>query len=450
MTWLRGVVLAGTALAIATVATPALAQTSLQIPLQFDFLNSGAKSLALAGSFVGLADDASAAFANPAGLTQLARTEVSMELRGFRRESTVLERGRLSGGITNQGVDTVAGPRFANSAASHLGPGFLSVVYVPGRAAISADSTELPQRSWALAAYRHEFVRVDQRFLSQGVFQRDPTELTSRRDEPQEGVRQVSMTAYGVSAAWRLRSDLSVGAGVTLYEFDLESVFRRFLPADGFFGPPNFAMETGRATQSGHGVGLAPNVGVLWTRGPTRVGALYRHGASFDITTVAGTEQARSGQFRVPHRLALGASRQIRPSVLVAAEVTRIAYRRLRESFVTDQARFSGREASFTIDSGTEVHGGLQIARPWRFRPRFRAGAWFDPDHSVRFTPSEMSETPLDRLFDERLAAALSSGTREVHGTAGVGLTLTPRLDLHAGIDISSTGRVFSTSVIVK
>src|SRR5262249_4349067 len=54
------------------VAAPAaaFAQESLQIPLQFDFLNPGAKSLALAGSFVALADDATATFANPAGLVQ--------------------------------------------------------------------------------------------------------------------------------------------------------------------------------------------------------------------------------------------------------------------------------------------------------------------------------------------------------------------------------------------
>ena len=54
------------------------AQTSLQVPLQFDFVNPGAKSLALGGAFTGLADDATATFANPAGLTLLLGPELSL------------------------------------------------------------------------------------------------------------------------------------------------------------------------------------------------------------------------------------------------------------------------------------------------------------------------------------------------------------------------------------
>src|SRR5262245_33791118 len=75
----------------------ASAQNSLQIPLQFEFINPGAKSLALGGAFAGLADDATATFANPAGLTYLLGGELSMEVRGARSISPFLERGRLSG-----------------------------------------------------------------------------------------------------------------------------------------------------------------------------------------------------------------------------------------------------------------------------------------------------------------------------------------------------------------
>jgi len=74
-----------------------LAQTSLQIPLQFDFLNPGAKSLAVGGAFAGLADDATATFANPAGLTQLGASEVSIEFRGSWVTTQFLQAGRLSG-----------------------------------------------------------------------------------------------------------------------------------------------------------------------------------------------------------------------------------------------------------------------------------------------------------------------------------------------------------------
>ena len=106
----------------------ASAQTSLQIPLQFDFINPGAKSLALGGAFAGLADDATATFANPAGLPQLLASDVSVELRSSRVSTSFLRTGRLSGTISNQGIDTVQGPQFGDSVSSHVGVGFLAGV----------------------------------------------------------------------------------------------------------------------------------------------------------------------------------------------------------------------------------------------------------------------------------------------------------------------------------
>src|SRR5688572_23077717 len=51
--------------------------------LQFNFGNPGARSLGMGGAFLGLADDASAAEANPAGLTILRKPEVSVEGRNY-------------------------------------------------------------------------------------------------------------------------------------------------------------------------------------------------------------------------------------------------------------------------------------------------------------------------------------------------------------------------------
>src|SRR4029453_19508395 len=54
--------------------------------LQFNFGNPGARSLAMGGAFLGRADDASAAEANPAGLTILRKPEVSVELRNYEEQ----------------------------------------------------------------------------------------------------------------------------------------------------------------------------------------------------------------------------------------------------------------------------------------------------------------------------------------------------------------------------
>jgi long-chain fatty acid transport protein len=424
------------------VPAHALAQTSLQIPLQFDFVNPGAKSLAIGGAFAGLADDATATFANPAGLTQLNASEVSIEARGIRMPTKFLQSGRLSGPVTNQGDDTVAGAVFGDSVGSHFGAGFLAGVYTH------------PSHRWVIAAYRHELVRIDQSFLSNGVFQKDPTELNNQRDLPQQGTRQVSITGYGAAGSYKISQALAIGGSLTAYTFDMNSEFRRFRSTVGFFGPPNLNSLQGYASQSGNAVSWAPTLGVLAGRDQRRLGVVYRRGASFDMTTQTtapdGTLQSRAGVFRVPDTLALGASVRPTPLLTLAVEVTRLWYSRLREDFVTDQAAGSGRASSFSIDDGTEIHGGVQYAVPrWRGLPRFRAGAWFDPDHSVHFTRGA-GATATDRLFDELLSTALSTGKNQVHATGGVGLTLGPHIEFNAAFDVASTTRIFSSSLILR
>src|SRR5262245_52703480 len=200
------------------------AQTSLQIPLQFDFINPGAKSLALGGAFAGVADDATAAFSNPAGLTLLGGSEVSGELRGFRVSTPFLSAGRLSGSVTNLGVDTVAGPVFQDSVRSHVGVEYASLVY------------SRPSRQWVVAAFRREVARIDQSYVDDGAFQQDPNDVTSRRDFPQNLQREIAITGYGGSAAYKVTSSIAVGAGVTAYRFDIDTIVDRFF-SDGFFGP---------------------------------------------------------------------------------------------------------------------------------------------------------------------------------------------------------------------
>lgn len=76
--------IAVTAIALLAFSSPLLAQnTDIEAlsGLQFNFGNPGARSLGMGGAFMALADDASAAEANPAGLTILRKAEISIEGR---------------------------------------------------------------------------------------------------------------------------------------------------------------------------------------------------------------------------------------------------------------------------------------------------------------------------------------------------------------------------------
>src|SRR5690348_1460924 len=54
-------------------SAPALAVTNVEANAgpQFNFINPGARSLGMGGAFIGLADDSTAAYTNPAGLGQV-------------------------------------------------------------------------------------------------------------------------------------------------------------------------------------------------------------------------------------------------------------------------------------------------------------------------------------------------------------------------------------------
>src|SRR5260370_34870099 len=61
--------------------------------LQFNFGNPGARSLGMGGAFLGLADDASAAEANPAGLTILRKPEITIEGRNYQEQQVFTTSG---------------------------------------------------------------------------------------------------------------------------------------------------------------------------------------------------------------------------------------------------------------------------------------------------------------------------------------------------------------------
>jgi long-chain fatty acid transport protein len=435
-------------LAFALHVSDVFGQTAVQVPLQLDFVNPGAKTLALGGAFTGLADDATAGFANPAGLRELGRMEMSIEVRGRWLENSYLQRGRLSGAIFNEGNDVIAGPVFGKIRDNGIQIPYVSVVF------------PRPEQGWVIAGFRHELARIDQSSFSEGVFQKDPAEFTSRREFPQQLARQIAITQYGAAGAYEINPRLAVGGTLGVYTFDLLTDVRRF-DTIGFLGPPNLNVERSRATQEGENIAFAPTVGVRLCLKPcedrqemsTRFGAVYRRGPTFDFETEEGLDQ-RSNKFRVPDTFAAGVAVEIPQSgkrLLFSAEVKRLTYSRIFNDFIRDQTLATGVQDKVTINDGTEFHAGVQytLETP-AWLPRFRAGVWSDPDHSVKFVPGALAVNANTRITEELLSVALSTGKRLTHFTGGVGLTFSPTIEWNFGADFASNTTIVSTSVIVK
>ena len=95
------------------------------VPLQLSFSDPGARSMGFGGAFVALADDATAAFANPAGLVQLIRPEVSVEARSWSYSTPYTVGGRAEGLPSGSGLDSTVGLKTATSSYDATGLSFL-------------------------------------------------------------------------------------------------------------------------------------------------------------------------------------------------------------------------------------------------------------------------------------------------------------------------------------
>ena len=413
----------------------AFAQQSLQVPVQFDFLNPSARSLALGSAFVGLADDATAALVNPAGLIALSAKEVSIEGRYRRFTQPFLVAGRLSGATTGKGQDTRPGPVFDDMVDVNTGASFASFVY--------------PRRTLRFAAFRHELIRVDQDFSSIGVFQYPGFDT---RDTGVNATRTLKIDSYGGAVAIELPR-VWLGAGLMAQHFRLGFDLARFVARNDIFDAPDPTAEVFRFTQEGSDVGLGAMAGVMVPLPKGKIGVAYKRGARVDFSSTASglavnnVSRTTSATFKVPDTIAVGASALVlNDTLLFTAEYTRVLHSQLLNQYVdslVNRGESADRVANFTIDDSNEVHAGVEYIIPGPRHPGIRAGFWYDPDHSVHFRP-----TPANDPLDERIAAMLSSGKDQYHYTFGGLIGLHPKMDFSAAVDWASRSTLVSASII--
>ena len=414
------------------LADPAAAQSSLQVPIQFDFLNPSARSLALGSAFVGLADDATAALVNPAGLIQLTRKEISIEGRFRNLEQPFLVGGRLSGQPKGEGQDTVAGPVFETIADSAAGLGFASYVYPRGR--------------FRAAVFRHELIRVEQDFTSRGVFQNRGFD---NRDSAFDGLRTVTVDTYGASAAVEA-GPVWIGAGLLVHDFSLGFEFDRYVAVE-FSGVPDPQRSIFHFSQEGDETSIGAVVGVLVPMSTAKLGVSYKRAPRFGFSSFSGgrfgSQQTTEAEFKIPDVLAVGFSAAPTINFLITTEYTRVFHSQLRADYIdvlVNQGESRPRANRFSIDDTGEIHLGAEYLLPIARRPGIRAGVWFEPDHSVHYEP-----TPAYDFLDELIDVSLSSGRDLWHYTAGGRFALHPRVDFSAGVDYSARSTIVSISTII-
>ena len=393
--------------------------------------------MGLGGAFVALADDATATFANPAGLVQLVRPEVSIELRRRQYSTPFTTGGRAIGAPTGIGIDTVDGIRTADSDETASGVAYLSFVY--------------PGTRWSLAVYRHQLADFVVRTELDGLFGDLPAGVVGRYED-QRAVTELNIVGTGLSGAFRVSDQLSLGLGVTYFSTRVESdaaVYGLDRYPDTFFEANSFLPERLYAASSftADAGDWGVNLGFLWKIAEMwRVGGVYRQGPRVEyelITragpfnelpegTVLGAVTDRSIGF--PDVWGLGvAYRSSDDSLTVGFEWDLVEYSVIMETL--DSPLVDASQAA--LDDASELHLGFEyVFLATRPLIALRGGLWHDPDHRFRYQG------------DDAFARALyQKGEDVLHLTAGAGIAF-GRFQLDLGADFSDSSDTYAISAI--
>ncbi len=407
---------------------------------RFNMINPGARSLALAGAFVSLADDATAAQANPAGLSYLLKQEHFIELRGVDNGSRVANlRDSLPAGaqinvLTGSEIDDAHNITFA--------------------------SAVFPIKRFTLGLSRQVVLNNNASTLNSFSFQFAGGSSGTSTIQA-SGSLDVSQTNLNVSGGFRVNDKLAFGASVAFARLDVNSDVESFIfdPSGNISGSPILqpTLDVGTKIDDGDSA-VGFTIGTLIRPAEAfRVGAVYRKAPKFAVTeeivsggldvfgvqTVLGTRF--ENQFNVPDSYGVGASWQPFKFLTVAMDIERIEYSDLVDGYVPGVNTLTGFDAEFTADDATDYRLGGEYVFLLKngviLAPR--VGVFTQSDNTVRATSTGTGTGVLatNESFPGR--------HREIHGALGLGIGI-GRQQIDLGANLGNSVNEFLVSYIFR
>lgn len=431
----------------------AITDSDVNSVIPFNFANPGARSLGMGGAFLALADDATAAYTNPAGLTQLLEPEISIEGR-----HTAYSVPYLSGGSYTVDPFDTSGLKSADADNSVNNLSFLSISF--------------PHDRWSFAFYRNETLRYDNSFGAgfEGTTVAVP-DVGVDNIFPIAGRQSVKIVDYAFSAAFRLGDAVSLGAGVSYYQFDIDSFVGRY--SDQFFVNPGVLLN--EQTQSGSDSDFGVNLGARFAFNEQwSLGLAYRQGPKFqyhaNATIVGDSQETPDGtmavaiapilleqfdkvRFKVPDVYSVGLAWRPTDAWRIDFDIDRVMYSQVTDN-ITSLFGFQPATLSrLAIPNGTEYHLGAEYTFAQMANPvSIRAGFWHDPRHSLAYQGNPLTDPgydPSQNLFGSLALAAVygvSSGSQS-HGAIGAGMAF-KQFQIDFGADFSNLVDTYSISAV--
>ena len=358
----------GTLLALATLAR---AQTNDDVYRSWRWTaDVGApRAAGLAGTFVALADDPSAAVYNPAGLTQMQGTE-------------------LSGSMISRAGGTVASP-LADRIRGVIGVGFAG-----GAGAITSRFTI---GGFLIQPQDRRATLTSARFVDGSV---------------STGFLDTQVTEAGIAAAWGFSDRLSVGIRLAASHLKLEG--------ENVVDPE--ALDMGAAAGETRVTGSVGLHATPYRR--LRVGFVLHPGVSYRVKRVANRRGAvldAGSQYdlRQPGVVSAGAAWEVSPRLILVGQADFVRYSEGGDTFLVTAGEF--RPADFRREDAIEPRAAIEFSLPVRagVSLQFRGGVHSQAPGRLAFTGSSAAE--LSRFRNE---------ARVLIGAAGVSIVTSRGLRL--------------------
>src|SRR5262245_38681594 len=409
--------------------------------MRFNTINPGARALGLGGAFIGIADDATAAQANPAGLRQLAAPEFFVE-------------ERFIGGDKTSGDEDIVGffnfhLSSSNERRSVTKPTFFSYVK--------------PWKTFALGFSRQELMNT--RVKTESEF--DIPSLGAFRWFG-DGDVAVNATNWNVSGAWQPIKWLSIGGTATFGQFHIDSKVSNFISDptgillcgtfDCTSGPPAVLQNPQNWYQTSiddDDNAFTFSFGVMITpMDKFSAGLVFRQGADykFEQEQTDGLSsifapmpnKTFTHTFNLPDSYGLGFKWRPNDNWTVALDGVRVTYSDLLtdlvpgQNIVTSIGTVLGAPPKFTVDDVTEIHAGAEyLFTKTKWALSVRGGVFYDPDNVLRDTTGFYG-------------AALAGRDNELHYNVGAGVVIQQKFQIDGAVSISQIGNEGLVSMIYR
>jgi hypothetical protein len=360
---------------------------------------------------------------------------------------------------------------------------------------LSFLSVAIPAGSnYRLAFYRHELANLkasilnNQRaFYNSAVNEVNP-DVTDATAHPGglNSTIELEVIDYGLSTAFRLTENVWAGVGVIYRDFMMDSLALGYHARDAagtIYGDIQFIPEnqasytTQRASESGYSF----NAGLFfktpndkWT-----AGIAYQHSTEFDYTLSTSTRppdgelctddgcpvprpnfsSPPDGTFTIPKNLGVGITFSPGDAWMISFQYNRITYSDL-EPDLNSLGEVDGTYITledFRVADADEYHLGIEYVILGNTPIALRVGAWYDPDHQLRYveagrTISDPSPGQIAALADNRsrLLIRFAGGEDQVHYTGGIGAVFGQSFQLELGVDIADLSSIYSLSGVFR